>query len=192
VGYPEEQLPDLARAALLHDIGKIKIPESILLKPGRLTPQEFEVMKSHVVRGVRILERVPSLRGSLPIVLHHHEHFDGKGYPAGTKGDEIPLGARIFTVVDTLDAMTSNRPYRRALSFEEARAEIRCYAAHQFDPNISDTFLTVPANTWEELRASAEDSPIPRDELLHRLLRRSSPGTDAMHSDYDDRSQIYA
>jgi putative nucleotidyltransferase with HDIG domain len=120
VGYPGSQLPELARAALLHDIGKIGIPPSILRKPRRLTMEEFDIMKSHVLKGVRILERVPTMRACIPIVLNHHEHFDGSGYPNGKRNNEIPLGARIFSVVDTLDAMTSDRPYRDALPFDKA------------------------------------------------------------------------
>ncbi|HUO60811.1 MAG TPA: HD domain-containing phosphohydrolase [Candidatus Acidoferrales bacterium] len=191
VGYPEAEFPALARAALLHDIGKIGIPESVLLKPDRLTPEESEVMKSHVLRGVRIMERVPTLRESLPIVLHHHEHYDGNGYPNGSKGKDIPLGARIFTVVDTLDAMTSDRPYRRALSFVEARTEIQRCSAHQFDPEVVNAFLALPTETWEQLRGMAENSSKLHDALFMWLMRRNPAITNPSDS-YENRNQIYA
>jgi PAS domain S-box-containing protein len=126
--------PQMAYGFLLHDIGKLSVPDAILTKPGKLTPEEWAQIKRHPDEGVRILRSVPFLDRALDVVLHHHERFDGSGYPAGLAGEEIPLWARIFAVVDSLDAMTSDRPYREALSLEEAIAEVRAGAGKQFDP----------------------------------------------------------
>ena len=104
-------LRDLEHGVLLHDIGKIGIPDAILLKPGPLTPEEWKIMRTHPEIGKRVIENIPFLRGAVPIVYHHHEKWDGTGYPRGLKGEEIPLGARIFAVVDAFDAMTFDRPY---------------------------------------------------------------------------------
>jgi putative nucleotidyltransferase with HDIG domain len=146
----EEELPHIERGALLHDIGKIGVPDHILYKPGPLTPDEWEIMKQHPVVGYKMCMKIEMLRPAAPIVLHHHERWDGKGYPYGLSGEEIPLGARIFAIADTLDAMTSDRPYRKALSFAQAREEIERCAGAQFDPELVKVFLSVPE---EELRA---------------------------------------
>jgi putative nucleotidyltransferase with HDIG domain len=150
-----EKLPEIARGAFLHDIGKMAIPDNILRKPGPLSPDEQEVMRTHCKVGHEMLSRVPFLRGVAGIVLAHQERFDGTGYPRGLKGEDIPLGARIFAVADTLDAMTSDRPYRSALSQEEAKAEIQRCSGTQFDPRVVEAFLSIPDGTWKELRANA-------------------------------------
>ena len=150
-----QRLPEIARGAFLHDIGKMAIPDHILRKPGPLTPEEQEVMRTHCAIGHEMLSRVPFLRGVAGIVLAHQEHFDGTGYPKGLKGEEIPLGARIFAVADTLDAMTSDRPYRSALSLEQAKAEIRRCTGTQFDPRVVEAFLSLPDSTWKDLRVNA-------------------------------------
>lgn len=137
-------MADLSRGALLHDIGKIGVPDAILLKPGELSATELESMRRHPTIGYSMIAHIPFLAKSAEIVLHHHESFDGSGYPSGLAGEEIPLGARIFAVVDTLDAMTSDRPYRKALSFEEALGEIRRQSGQQFDPVIVDALLSLP------------------------------------------------
>ena len=155
-GYPPLLLPDLERGALLHDIGKIAVSDAILLKPAKLTESEWEQMKKHPAAGEEILKRVPFLRRCLPIVRHHHERFDGRGYPDGLAGDAIPLGARVFAFADTLDAMTSDRCYRKAPGFAAAREEVRRYAATQFDPWIAQVFSRVPEEIWKDLRAQAE------------------------------------
>jgi len=191
VGYPHSQLPELARAALLHDIGKIGIPQSILAKPGQLTSAEFDVMKSHVLKGVRILERVPTMRVCIPIALHHHERYDGTGYPNGARREDIPFGARIFAVVDTFDAMTSDRPYRRAVSFDEASTEISRCAGHQFDPAITDAFLKVPGKTWAELRARAHRASLSTEQFLARLLRHEALAADLKPPTCEEGQQIY-
>ncbi len=123
-------------AAFLHDIGKLAVPEQILNKPGKLTPEEFEKIKTHTVVGADILERVQFPYPVVPIVRSHHEAWDGSGYPDGLKGLEIPIGARILTVVDCFDALVSDRPYRRALPIEEAMAMLKGRAGSQFDPSI--------------------------------------------------------
>jgi len=151
-GVPEDQLPDLAHGVLLHDIGKIGIPDAILLKPGALTPDEWKVMRTHPEIGKRLIEKIPFLHGAIPVVWCHHEKWDGNGYPRGLKGDGIPLNARIFSVVDAFDAMTFDRPYSKALPFDAAIAEIkRCAGAH-FDPRVVESFLRVPLPLLEEIR----------------------------------------
>lgn len=127
--------------ALLHDIGKIGIPDAILLKEGPLTPEEWKTMQQHPEIGQQILKGVPHLAIAAEIVLCHEEKFDGSGYPRGISGENIPLWARLFAVIDTLDAMTSDRPYRKGLSFEAAKAEIQRMAGTQFDPLAVKTFL---------------------------------------------------
>ncbi len=151
----EEQLKQIARGAYLHDMGKIGIPDAILLKGGRLTPEERAEMEAHVRIGYMLVSRIPFLAPAAEIVLNHHERYDGTGYPRGLAGEEIPLGARIFAVADALDAMTSDRPYRRALSFASAREEIIRWSGSQFDPEVVKVFLTVPESRWENIRLGA-------------------------------------
>ena len=127
--------------AALHDVGKIGIPDSILLKPSSLTDEEWATMKRHCEIGHQMLRGFEFLRDALAVVLHHHEHFDGSGYPFGLAGDTIPFSARIFAVVDAFDAMTSDRPYRPPLHPEEAKHELARCAARQFDPHVVDAFL---------------------------------------------------
>jgi len=151
-GVPEADIPDLEHGVLLHDIGKIGIPDAILLKAGPLTPEQWQIMRRHPEIGKRLIQGVPFLRGAIPIVYCHHEKWDGSGYPRGLKGEEIPLGARIFSVVDAFDAMTFDRPYSKAVPFEAAYTEIkRCTGAH-FDPAVVEAFLRVPESLLEEIR----------------------------------------
>lgn len=126
---------------LLHDIGKIGVPDAILLKQGQLSDKEWQIMREHPRNGHHVLQNLPFLSMAADIVLCHEECFDGSGYPAGLKGEEIPLAARLFAVIDTLDAMTFDRPYRKALPFDTAKAEILRMAGSQFDPKAVDTFL---------------------------------------------------
>jgi cyclic di-GMP phosphodiesterase len=154
-GMTEAETRDIEHGVVLHDIGKIGIPDSILLKPGPLTPDEWKVMRTHPAVGRRLVEHIPFLAGAVPIVYHHHERWDGNGYPEGLRGERIPLGARIFAVADALDAMTFDRPYSRAVSFEAAREEIgRCAGTH-FDPAVVSTFLSISLHVFEELRRRA-------------------------------------
>ena len=141
-------LRTIARGAYLHDIGKLGIPDGILLKPGPLGPDEWKVMQEHVQIGFDLVKGISFLADAAEIILTHHERFDGSGYPGGLKGAEIPLGARIFSIADALDAITSDRPYRRASSFAFARERIRSLSAQHFDPRITDVFLTIPEATW--------------------------------------------
>ena len=154
-GYPPALLTSLEQGALLHDIGKIAVADAILLKPAKLTPEEWVEMRKHSTEGDEILRRVPFLRPASAIVRHHHERFDGTGYPDRLKGAEIPLGARLFTVADTLDAMTSDRTYRKAPGFEAAMSEIHRCSGVQFDPHIAELFLKIPPATWTQVRSQS-------------------------------------
>jgi len=156
-GVPEDELTDLAHGVLLHDIGKIGIPDAILLKPGKLTDEEWQIMRRHPEIGRRLIENIPFLKGAVPIVYCHHERWDGSGYPRGLKGDEIPLGARIFAVVDAFDAMTFDRPYSRAIPFDAARAEIRRCAGTHFDPAVVEAFLRVPDELLQDIRRKSTE-----------------------------------
>ncbi|MDQ2832311.1 MAG: response regulator [Acidobacteriota bacterium] len=148
-----EELRVIARGAFLHDIGKIATPDAILLKPGRLDPDEMKIMREHCQRGYDMVRKIPFLREASEIVYSHQERFDGEGYPRGLKGEEIPLGARIFALADTLDAMTSDRPYRKGTTFASAAEEIVRCGGSQFDPDIVAVFASIPVETWSDLRA---------------------------------------
>ncbi|MFP4192733.1 MAG: HD-GYP domain-containing protein [Candidatus Hydrogenedentota bacterium] len=151
LGLNPHQLAILGEAALLHDVGKIGVPDAILLKPDGLTSKEREVVEKHPITGERILRDVPFLQEAARIVYAHHERYDGGGYPEGLAGNEIPLGARIFAVVDTFDALRSARPYKPALSYEEAVRTIREGSGTQFDPYVVEAFMAVPKRKWDEL-----------------------------------------
>jgi response regulator RpfG family c-di-GMP phosphodiesterase len=150
-GLPAGAMRDIEHGVLLHDIGKIGIPDAILLKAGPLTPVEWQTMRTHPEIGKKMLERIPFLRGAVPVVYHHHERWDGTGYPLGLKGEDIPIGARLFSVADAFDAMTVDRPYSRAISMESARDEIRRSAGSHFDPAITDAFLSIPLEVLQEI-----------------------------------------
>jgi putative nucleotidyltransferase with HDIG domain len=157
-GYPAAMLRALEHAALLHDIGKVALSDAVLLKPGRLTEEEWLEMKKHPGIGEQILRRVSFPQPAAAIVRQHHERYDGSGYPDGLAGEHISLGARIFAFADTLDAMTSDRSYRQAPGLEAARAEISRCAGSQFDPQLAEIFLHVPDTIWPELRRHVERS----------------------------------
>jgi response regulator RpfG family c-di-GMP phosphodiesterase len=152
MGVPAALRPDIARGALLHDIGKIGVPDAILLKPGPLTPAEWEEMRRHPQTGFKMLESIPFLAVPSQIVLSHQERWDGAGYPRGLVGEAIPLGARIFAIADTLDAITSDRPYRKGSAIERAREEIQRFRGIQFDPRCVDAFLALDATALHSLR----------------------------------------
>ena len=143
MGLPDSAIDDLRYGGIFHDVGKIAIPDAIINKPGPLTEAEFEVIKTHPVVGAEILAPVPFLYGVRTIVRHAHEHWDGDGYPDGLRGPQIPLGARIVLAVDAYHAMTSDRPYRSAMSHEDACEELRKHAGTQFDPEVVDKLLVV-------------------------------------------------
>jgi HD-GYP domain-containing protein (c-di-GMP phosphodiesterase class II) len=143
LGMSEDSLVHVRRGALLHDIGKLGIPDKILLKPGPLSEEEWSIMRLHPTYAHQLIEPIPYLRPALDIPYCHHEHWDGSGYPQGLKGEQIPLAARIFCVVDVWDAITSNRVYRPAWPLERARQYINQNAGVQFDPQVVEMFFKV-------------------------------------------------
>ena len=155
---PADQLVDIDRGALLHDIGKIGIPDAILLKPEALGPEEWKIMRRHPKIGYRILEGIPVLEPAARMVLTHQEHYNGGGYPQGLKGEQIPLSARLFAIADCFDAMTSDRPYRKALPPEAALAEIRRCGGTQFDPRLGQLFEVCFPQIEASRRSHAADS----------------------------------
>jgi putative nucleotidyltransferase with HDIG domain len=157
MGVEKGLLRHIARGAFLHDIGKMGVPDSILTKPGPLTAEEREIMRRHCDIGFAVLERIPFLKEAAEIVLSHQECYDGSGYPRGLKGEQIPLGARIFAVADTLDAMISDRPYRKALPISAAREEILRFSGKQFDPRVVEVFMAQPESLWRELHDKTGD-----------------------------------
>jgi hypothetical protein len=154
LGLPRKQVERIFVAALLHDVGKIhEVFGPILSKPGRLTPAELEVMQTHSARGAELIQNVSSLRDIVPVVRHHHENWDGSGYPDGVAGEHIPLGSRIIMFADTIDAMMSDRPYRAALTPLQVRAELVRMRGQQFDPEICDALLNNPL--WQDMFVNA-------------------------------------
>jgi HD-GYP domain-containing protein (c-di-GMP phosphodiesterase class II) len=151
MGLRERELLALEQGARLHDIGKLGIPDTILMKPGPLTPEERLTMQRHPEIGYEIVTHIEFLQDALPIILHHHEHFDGSGYPKGLRGEQIPLLARIFSVVDAFDAQANARPYNTTPSVDRALANICAYRDRWFDPKVVDAFM---AMMGERQRAS--------------------------------------
>jgi response regulator RpfG family c-di-GMP phosphodiesterase len=175
LGCSKDEMQQIKRGAYLHDIGKIAIPDAILLKPAKLTPEEMSLMWAHPYIGFEFVGRISFLAEAAEIVLAHHERYDGSGYPQRLIGDEIPLGARVFAIADTLDAMTSDRPYRRALPFTAAREEIRRQSGRQFESRVVDAFFTLPEHIWGEIRMEvAESRPSPRIVKPGRLSKLAS------------------
>jgi putative nucleotidyltransferase with HDIG domain len=152
MGLPDDEVEAIAHGAFLHDIGKMAIRDSVLRKPGPLDPEEIEEMRKHCELGYQIVRKIPFLKDAAEIVYSHQERWDGSGYPRGLKGEEIPLGARIFAVADTLDAITSDRPYRAARPYHVAREEIRIWSGRQFDPLVVEMFLRMPESIWQNVR----------------------------------------
>ena len=149
IGISEEELIHVRRGAILHDIGKMGIPDNILLKPGVLTDEEWEIMKLHPTFAKEMLSDIPFLKPSVDIPYNHHERWDGDGYPRGLEGNEIPITARIFSIIDIFDALTSDRVYRSAWNAEDALAYIKDQAGTRFDPEIVRSFLDMVANEKE-------------------------------------------
>jgi len=152
IGLPTDRIRVIARGAFLHDVGKMAIPDAILRKPGKLNDVEVAIMREHCYRGYQMLRKIPFLQEAAEIVYAHQERWDGTGYPRNLKGEQIPLGARIFAIADTLDAIRSDRPYRPAQPFSAARDEIIRWSGRQFDPKVVETFLSMPESIWEDLR----------------------------------------
>ena len=175
MGVEADELRTIARGAFLHDIGKIATPDAVLLKPGKLDPAEKAIMREHCERGYEMVSKIPFLREASEIVLAHQESFDGSGYPRGLQGEAIPLGARIFAIADTLDAITSDRPYRKGASFEAARDEIARCAGRQFDPGIVKVFLGLPLERW---RVLSEETFANRAMRLSARLSRPAGGAE--------------
>lgn len=146
--------PEMEFGFLLHDIGKVAISDAILHKPGRLTRPERDEMRRHPVIGEEIVRGIDFLGGARQVVRSHHERWDGDGYPDGLAGERIPLPARVFAIADTLDALTTDRPYRAAASFEQARAVIEAESGTQFDPDVARTFAEIPDERLEDIRTA--------------------------------------
>lgn len=163
LGFSDMMLRVLESAALLHDVGKIGVPDSILTKTGALTEDEFQIVKKHPRTALDILDGLTLLGDERSLILHHHERFDGRGYPSGLRGDEIPIGARVLAVADAIDAMTSPRVYKPAYPLDHVRAELRSQAGRQFDPRVAGTALRwlerVPPAYLAETRATAVCRP---------------------------------
>ena len=153
----EKMKREIGFGALLHDVGKIAVPDQILLKPGKLTDGEWHEMRKHPEAGYRIVKRIGFLKDAADIVYAHHEQFDGSGYPRGLKGESIPLGARMFMVADAYDALTSERPYRSPMTYEEAASEIRKLSGTHFDPVMVDTFMAIAPEQLQEIAGRYQD-----------------------------------
>jgi response regulator RpfG family c-di-GMP phosphodiesterase len=173
IGIGDPELTVIEHGALLHDIGKIGVRDRVLLKPGPLSPDEWDEMKRHPELGWALLQRVDYLRPASSIVLQHQEKWDGTGYPAGLKGEGIVIGARIFHIVDTLDAITSNRPYRQARSLAAAREEIARCSGTQFDPDMVKAFMDISEEDWERIRLDVETVAV-----LSADMAEHAPGTE--------------
>jgi len=166
----EPDLTTIRWGSILHDVGKIGVPDKVLLKPGKLDAEEWELMRKHPEMGYRTLQHIAFLRPALDIVFSHQERYDGTGYPRGLKGEGIPLGARIFAVVDTFDAMTSDRPYRAALTIQNARDEILEFSGTQFDPRVAEAFLSIDADKWRRIRERVHKETLALEERVRRAM----------------------
>jgi len=168
-GLSAEQMKALEFGSLLHDIGKIGVPDLILRKPAKLTEEEWVLMREHPLHGQQILRGIEFLEGPARVVAQHHEKWDGSGYPLGLQGDDIDLCARIFSVADAFDAITSDRVYRRGKSYQEAADELDEWAGRQFDPKVVKAFHRVPQQDWDELRERSL-LPKPEDHTVRRMV----------------------
>jgi HD-GYP domain-containing protein (c-di-GMP phosphodiesterase class II) len=158
LGLDQSSLSDLEVAALLHDIGKIGIPDAILHKAAKLADEEYALMKKHPEYGWAVMRNVPGMERASLMILHHHESYDGKGYPAGLRGDEIPIGSRVVSVIDAFDAMVSSRPYRAGMPYEEAERRLLEASGRQFDPGVVDRFLPLARAEMSSVFAAAGTS----------------------------------
>jgi len=151
LGVDAKMKREIGFGALLHDVGKIAVPDQILMKPDNLTDEEWAVMRKHPEAGYRIVKRIGFLKDAAEIVYAHHEQYNGEGYPRGLKGENIPIGARVFMVADVYDALTSERSYHRAMTYEEAAAEIKRLRGSHFDPSVVDTFMAIAPEKLQEI-----------------------------------------
>jgi putative nucleotidyltransferase with HDIG domain len=171
LGYSDEEVEKLRLAGILHDIGKIGVREACLNKAGTLNDEEYDEIKEHPLISERILKPIEELREIIPHIKHHHERYDGRGYPCGLQGTEIPVDARILAMADSYDAMTTNRPYRSALSADEAMEEMKLNAGRQFDPQLVSVFVEMRKHVEAVMKSnvdepSAELSFLPKSPLL--------------------------
>jgi HD-GYP domain-containing protein (c-di-GMP phosphodiesterase class II) len=173
INLPSEVIVEIRRGALIHDIGKIGVPDAVLHKPGPLSPDERKIIERHPMAGYEMLADIPYLHEEIKIVLSHQEKWDGTGYPFGLKGEAIPLGARLFAIADTFDALTSDRPYRKSRPYEVARQIMIEESGKQFDPMAVEAFLAVPKEEWEQIRAMViEEVRRRREQHAERIQRR--------------------
>jgi len=163
LGFDEDDVDIVYRGGVLHDLGKIAVRDAILLKPGPLTVDEFAIMRTHAAEGARICEPLRSTEHYVPIIRHHHERWDGAGYPDRLAGDSIPVGARIVAVADAWDAMVTDRPYRQGLPAEEAVRRLRDGAGTQWDARFVDLFLALPRSAGSAGPAGPDGGPCPHD-----------------------------
>jgi HD-GYP domain-containing protein (c-di-GMP phosphodiesterase class II) len=169
LGLAQTQIRNLIAGAFLHDVGKIGISDNILLKPGKLTDEEFQVMRTHVLLGEDIIAKSNWLQHARDVVEFHHEKYDGNGYMRGLKGEEIPLNARIFAIVDVFDALTSKRPYKEPFSFEEAMSILHRDRGTHFDPRLVDAFSAIAPGLYREI-STADDDAV--EAMLNDRVRR--------------------
>lgn len=190
MGLPKAECERIVKAALIHDIGKIGIPDSIIGKPGRLTEDEYAAVKLHPVIGAEIVGRMSALQDLVPLVRHHHERWDGRGYPDGIGGDDLPLGARILALADSLDAMCSDRPYRATPNFDDVRQEIQHCSGKQFDPSVVNAFNALVqekdraffSNSAEAVDDNLASIGAERARVVGRYLKRSMAAPQAQLS----------
>jgi len=168
VGLPEHELRNLKWSAYLHDIGKIGIPEHILSKNSGLTSEEMELIKVHPLLGFNMISNIDFLKDATDVVLYHHEKYDGSGYPYGLKGKDIPLAARLFSVIDAMDAMVYDRPYRKALPFSAFVEELKCESGKHFDPDIVSKFLDFDEQAWQV--EGREEKVKPGERIVDALV----------------------
>jgi HD-GYP domain-containing protein (c-di-GMP phosphodiesterase class II) len=168
VGLRRSLIRGLIKGAFLHDAGKIGISDKVLLKPGKLTQKEFKMMEQHVIHGIDIVEGSEWLKDAIDVVKFHHEKFNGEGYPYGLKGETIPIIARIFTIADVFDALTSMRPYKEAMSFEDAMAVLEDGRGAQFDPTLLDTFTTIVKSLYETIASCSDETLREKQEHITR------------------------
>ena len=172
------EMRTLIKGSFLHDVGKVGIPDGILLKPSRLDPQEMSVMQTHVAKGMEIVQQSAWLHEGCDIVRYHHEKFGGGGYPLGLKGEEIPLAARIFAVSDVFDALTSLRPYKKPLTFNETMDILEQERGHHFDPIVLDSFGNIAQMLFD--RYNGRDGADLKDELARVVMKYFPAGTETL------------